>query len=550
MTNQSQELTSVIKMTLLLAANKITCTEIHGDILQLTGYTRDDFLSATVSFTNLFHPDDHDIRDAIFSHEPQVDLPTLTFRIINKAGEVKIVQAGYSKHVDACSHKTQISMTFKMPRGVSNEIVKNNALNNYIAMLESTDDYIYFKNRDHEFTGASQTLVDLTLGTELWTDLIGKVDYDVFPREYADIYYTLEKRVFSGSEPMAQEVQPYLNKYGKLGWVDNRKYAIYSKEGDTIGLFGVARDVTELVEAEKALRKSEERLRLAFMAANQAWFDLDVTTGEVVVSEDYPRMLGFEPSEFHSDFQGWQKSVHSDDIEAVMGGFRECMISGGPVSMEYRRRRKNGDWCWLSVVGKITEWDAQHNPLRLIGIHTNIMARKKLEQELEQRAYIDYLTEVNNRGHFIEQAEKELARALRYEKPLAIFMLDIDYFKKINDSHGHKLGDTVLKKLADICKKTLREVDIIGRIGGEEFAILLPETDKQKAAEVAERLRMEIAAARIPMKDGLPVQFTVSIGVASAVSDDDNMDVLLNRADQALYEAKETGRNKVCVAGL
>jgi diguanylate cyclase (GGDEF)-like protein/PAS domain S-box-containing protein len=347
---------------------------------------------------------------------------------------------------------------------------------------------------------------------------------------------------------MAQETHPIEDRNGKPGWIDNRKYAMTDKAGNVIGLFGIARDITELVETEKKLRKSEERVRLALLAAQQAWFDLDVKTGEVEVSEEYPAMLGFEVDEFRSSIQEWNDNLHPEDRDNVQTALQNCIVNGGPTAMEYRRRTKSGDWLWLGAVGKVIEWDAEHRAMRLIGIHTNIHQRKLMEIELKKKAYTDYLTEVNNRGYFMELGERELSRALRYQAPLAILMLDIDFFKKINDSHGHKLGDMVLKKLADICKNTLREIDIVGRIGGEEFAILLPETDQPKAAEVAERLRIAIADTKIPMKDGLPIQFTVSIGVACVLSDDDNMDVLLNRADQALYQAKKTGRNRVCIA--
>jgi diguanylate cyclase (GGDEF)-like protein len=127
-------------------------------------------------------------------------------------------------------------------------------------------------------------------------------------------------------------------------------------------------------------------------------------------------------------------------------------------------------------------------------------------------------------------------------------MLDIDHFKKINDTYGHKCGDLVLKKLAATCQQVLREVDIIGRIGGEEFAILLPETDKEQAIEVAERLREAIGNAEVAIENGRPVRFTASIGVTSLTGEDKNMDVLLNIADKALYQAKNAGRNKVVAA--
>lgn len=166
--------------------------------------------------------------------------------------------------------------------------------------------------------------------------------------------------------------------------------------------------------------------------------------------------------------------------------------------------------------------------------------------ELEQRAYSDYLTGLANRRYFLEQAETELARALRYNGKLSILMLDVDHFKLFNDTHGHKVGDLVLQKLADVCRATLRNIDIVGRIGGEEFAVLLPETEPQQAEEAAERLRAALAAAQVPLSGGLPLHFTASFGVTTLDSKDANIDMLLNQADEALYRAKSEGRNRVC----
>lgn len=303
----------------------------------------------------------------------------------------------------------------------------------------------------------------------------------------------------------------------------------------------------KLLDAQDTLKKSEERLRLALDSANQSWFDLNVQTGETETSTEFPKMLGYEPDEFNASLEDWQSNLQPDEREAVLRTFQECLQSGGPKTMEYRRSTKGGDLMWLSSVGKITEWDDSGKPLRMIGIHTDITKRKLLEIELEQRAHIDFLTGTNNRGYFMEQAERELSRAIRYENPLSLLMLDIDFFKQVNDSYGHKVGDMALKKFAEICRQTLREIDVIGRIGGEEFAILLPETDLNEATEVAERVRQAIANAKVPLESGLPLQFTVSIGVTALASHGENIDVLLNRADKALYEAKNSGRNKVCI---
>jgi diguanylate cyclase (GGDEF)-like protein/PAS domain S-box-containing protein len=181
----------------------------------------------------------------------------------------------------------------------------------------------------------------------------------------------------------------------------------------------------------------------------------------------------------------------------------------------------------------------------IIGISTDITAHKNLEQELERQARTDFLTGLPNRSHFFTTAQKELARCRRYNEPLSIGMIDLDHFKMINDTYGHEVGDEVLKKVAEVCLQTLRESDTIGRLGGEEFAVLWTETGRDQAIEAAERLRLAIDTAKLPVEHGLPVQFTASIGVATLSPEDVNLDVILNRADQALYEAKRGGRNKI-----
>lgn len=142
----------------------------------------------------------------------------------------------------------------------------------------------------------------------------------------------------------------------------------------------------------------------------------------------------------------------------------------------------------------------------------------------------------------------DIRRARRHGEALSLLMLDIDHFKEINDTYGHKVGDIVLQRLSAVMRETLRTIDVIGRLGGEEFAILLPETDLQRAAEIAERLREIISRAEVVLDGGMPLHFTASIGVTALQEKDTNLDILLNQADMALYQAKEGGRNKVCVA--
>jgi diguanylate cyclase (GGDEF)-like protein len=172
----------------------------------------------------------------------------------------------------------------------------------------------------------------------------------------------------------------------------------------------------------------------------------------------------------------------------------------------------------------------------------------RLELDLEVLATRDSLTRAYNRGAFLQRSEEALALAARGGRPLSLLLLDIDRFKSINDTHGHPVGDEVIRTLASTCQATLRVVDVLGRLGGEEFAITLPETDGPGALRVAERLREAVAQVRVPV-GATHLGFTVSIGVA-IWTPGEPVDRLLSRADEALYAAKNSGRNRVCAAAL
>ena len=179
----------------------------------------------------------------------------------------------------------------------------------------------------------------------------------------------------------------------------------------------------------------------------------------------------------------------------------------------------------------------------------DISERKRLEAELFHEASTDSLTGVSNRRYFITQAEQELRRARRFQRNLSVMMLDLDHFKKVNDEYGHAAGDAVLQSFAKNALEGLRQSDFMGRLGGEEFALLMPETGLADATEVANRLRQRVVERPIITGADTPrraaIDCTVSIGVATLMPQDGSIDDLLHRADQALYKAKNNGRNRV-----
>ena len=182
-----------------------------------------------------------------------------------------------------------------------------------------------------------------------------------------------------------------------------------------------------------------------------------------------------------------------------------------------------------------------------VGLISDITAQKQLENELRRMATTDPLTGASNRRHFLECAWRELSRHRRQRKPVSLIMLDIDHFKGINDSFGHSVGDKVLKALVDACTALLREMDLIARIGGEEFIIMLPDTGETGAIRVCEKIRKMIDGIKVETLGGQEIGFKVSMGVAESRSNGVTIEELMRQSDSALYSAKRNGRDRVAL---
>ncbi|MCC7510862.1 MAG: sensor domain-containing diguanylate cyclase [Planctomycetes bacterium] len=287
-----------------------------------------------------------------------------------------------------------------------------------------------------------------------------------------------------------------------------------------------------------AIRRSETELRRV----------LDSSPFPIIVSTRADRkvlyMNKLASEMFHvrlADLQGKPTPdffVDPADREHVM----DVLEKVGEVD-DYEAHLRDGAGREFPALVSITQVEYENKPASFLTFN-DITGRKEKETELLRLATVDPLTGVLNRRAFSEQAERELARARRYNNPLSTLMLDIDWFKQINDTMGHAAGDHVLRELSRIMERTLRETDIIGRVGGEEFAAILIETPLQGAVETAERIREAIAAEEFTYEGG-PIRITASIGVAEFMTGDKTVEDTLKRADSYLYHAKQSGRNRV-----
>jgi diguanylate cyclase (GGDEF)-like protein/PAS domain S-box-containing protein len=382
---------------------------------------------------------------------------------------------------------------------------------------------------------------DIEFTTQQWTDFVHPDDRD---RAWASINAVLEGR--AAEHELMYRMK---TKEGSYKWILDRA-RIVQRDGDgkPLRMSGTHTDVDKLKKIEDALHASERRFRGIFENAGVGIAQVSLEGTFQFVNDTYCRITGYSREELLNVKKNFQQITVSDDLETDLL-LMDRLVNGldSSYNLEKRYIRKDGSIAWVHLSVSLLK-DADEQPMGLISAVQDITRLKKLQEELELQARIDYLTGVPNRRYFMELAELEMARMQRYANTLAVIMVDIDFFKNVNDKYGHKAGDIVLQGIARIMKGELREVDVLGRIGGEEFAILLTQTDRQRAIEVADRLQKNVARSDIVLEDGLVLHTTISIGIAVFSREQDSIETLLNRADRGLYLAKAMGRNtfKIC----
>lgn len=309
----------------------------------------------------------------------------------------------------------------------------------------------------------------------------------------------------------------------------------------------VSTDITSRKKAEAALAEKTRILETALatipdgvqvvdknlnlLAWNEQLFEVMGLSKNAVLNSRHPGRAFFEVIANRGDYgQGRLEDL----VESRLVPMREQR----PVSFE--RQLIDGKWieCRGGPMG-----DGGY-----VAVYRDIDENKRLTEKLKDLASVDELTRLSNRRHFMELASNEFDRSRRYVRPLSVAMLDIDHFKSVNDEYGHAAGDHVLRTVSAVCREIIRDSDRMGRIGGEEFALLMPETDAASATRLAERLRQAVAdlVQRFNIEE---FQVTASLGVEEMSTRHQSFDDLLADADKSLYEAKNNGRNRVECSG-
>jgi diguanylate cyclase (GGDEF)-like protein/PAS domain S-box-containing protein len=329
-------------------------------------------------------------------------------------------------------------------------------------------------------------------------------------------------------------------------------------------LANLAWDIIQRKQAEQALKSSEKKYRLLHESMMDGIVNVDMDGKIMACNEVYSDLLGYSETELT---QQTYKDITPEKWHAFEQDILENQILKNGYSEVYEKEYKRKDGVIFPVeLRTILLRDEQGNPSGMWAIVRDITERKRAELELrfmkvglesanvelkaalalqQELAHTDTLTGINNRRHLYELAEREFEIAARYHQPLSAIMFDIDHFKQVNDTYGHAIGDQVLQRVTEVTCAELRSADVIGRYGGEEFVIILPMTNAKQAYPLAERIRMGVAAIRVPTEKG-DAAVTLSIGIVEVIysMQDGSAENLIRRADEAMYIAKQAGRNR------
>ena len=393
------------------------------------------------------------------------------------------------------------------------------------SVLNTIPQGVFWKDLESNFLGCNQKFSDF-VGLAKPIDIVGKTDYDITSPDRAKEYLNEDAKVINTVKSL-YDIVYHSKPNGR--WTVTHKIPLVIDD-QIFGILGVTEDITAKKEAETKLVKSEAQFRLLAESISEVIWWLDSDLRLIYINPECFRLSGYTEEEllntsltsFFSKccLQDFYKFIHE-----AQAGLKDV------YTFDTKIRRKDNTLIWISC--KIKALRDRGVFSGVIGILSDNTSQKQIEAELLLQASTDPLTGALNRRYLMDRA----CLLLTQDKSYWFLLLDIDHFKNINDIYGHPIGDQVLSTLTKVCKECLRDQDSFGRLGGEEFAIILQDVSRETAWAIAERIRN-----KLQYLDVFSFKFTVSIGLTQAIKGESCED-LFKRVDKALYSAKGQGRN-------
>ncbi len=420
-------------------------------------------------------------------------------------------------------------------------------------IFDSVPAIVFYKDKENRMIRVNEPFTKI-MGLDR-NQIEGKTCFELWP-EQARHYWHDDKEVMESSRSKIGIIEPMMTAKGEI-WVQTDKIPYRNEKGEIIGIIGFAIDITDRKEAQEALEASEEEYRTLIDNVNIGIYrnTFDPEGRFLKVNPAMAKMFGYDSVEEFMEIKVSQLYQDPKDRVKYLEKIKEIGLVKGE---ELKLRKIDGTFILASLTSKVN-FDSKGDPIWIDGVIEDITERKKAEQNLvllnkemvksnkrlKQLALRDPHTGLYNHRYLQDAIEAEFYRAKRYVHPLSLMMLDVDYFKSINDVYGHLFGDLVLKQLARQLKRMVRQYDIVVRFGGEEFMIISPSIDRSGAIKLAQRLIDAINLYNFGDKNHI-VKLKLSIAVASYPEDKimKGMD-LVEISDQILNKVKEFGGNNV-----
>lgn len=408
--------------------------------------------------------------------------------------------------------------------------------------MDELSAYVHAKDLSGRYTFANRSLHAL-YGIAGNNEILGSDDTRFWDVARSEALWRNDRRVIEDGVRLETEEQLALN-CNEMRTYFSVKAPVRDARGHITGVAGVSTDITHFKRLESELLEKNALLESVLENVDACIYTKDRQRRYTYANAKMAAVVGRAPPEL---IGRTDEELVAPELAADWRVLDDRVFATGQTqSGEEISTSTTGEIRHFWVV-QIPQRDSHGEIVSLLGISTDFTEFYRLKEELARQATTDELTGMRNRRSLLETARQEFARATRYGHSLSVLMLDIDDFKRINDAYGHDVGDKVLKAVADACRRELRDSDVLGRLGGEEFGVLLPNTGSGSAAVVAERLRARIDALRLGGDWGGDIMPKVSVGVAG-MEGASRIEAVLKRADQAMYAAKAAGRNRVYLA--
>ena len=404
------------------------------------------------------------------------------------------------------------------------------------ALMNNISDSIYFKDKENRFVMVNRAKAEHS--DVACKDMIGKTDFDFLPQEIARQSLADDNYIMEFGKPIIDKVEEIIHLNKIKHWVSVTKVPWYDEEGKIIGTIGISRDITIRKKVEETLRKSQQEFAGLFEGSPQAAIYHDEKGVILNINPRFTKLFGYTLEEVKGKNINQGIIFPQDKTREESEKLTKSALEGKVIEYETIRKKKDGTL--VPIIISVSSVIIEGENKGIIAFYQDITERKKLEGELEKLAHFDVLTGCCSRGYGLALLGQQLKLARRRKTPILLGYTDVDNLKDINDTYGHNEGDQVLKEVANLFKSTLREIDIICRMGGDEFLLIFPESSLKEAPLIKERLDKDlIELNQTPKK---PYTIDLSIGFSEYNPDAPlAMDGLIRIADQKMYEEK---RNK------